>query len=212
ISSFANAQIRGLITDEINRPMPFVNIYIENSYIGTTSNDKGQYELQLKPGKYTVVYQSIGYKTQKKEITLDVTPVVINVRLIEEQYQLQEVVVNANENPAHPIIRQAIANRKKNRDKIQRYTSDFYSKGKFKLKNLPKKFMGVEVDADEMLLDSTRSGIIYLSETVSKITFERPNKLKEHIVASKISGDNNGFSFNTALNANFEFYENTIDF
>lgn len=212
ISSFANAQIRGLITDEINRPMPFVNIYIENSYIGTTSNDKGQYELQLKPGKYTVVYQSIGFKTQKKEITLGSAAVVIDVRMVEEQYQLQEVVVNANENPAHPIIRQAIANRKKNRDKIQRYTSDFYSKGKFKLKNLPKKFMGVEVDADEMLLDSTRSGIIYLSETVSKITFERPNKLKEHIVASKISGDNNGFSFNTALNANFEFYENTIDF
>ena len=29
--NFSNAQVRGLITDEVNRPMPFVNIYIENA-------------------------------------------------------------------------------------------------------------------------------------------------------------------------------------
>lgn len=212
LSCIAYSQIRGVITDEINRPLPFVNIYIENTYIGTTSNDKGQYELQLKPGEYVVVFQSIGYKTQKKTISLSSYALIIDIKMTEEEYKLQEVVVNVNENPAHPIIRQAIAHRKKNRDKIQRYTSDFYSKGKFKLKNLPKKFMGVEFDSNELMLDSTRSGILYLSETVSKITFERPNKLKEHIIASKISGNNNGFSYNTALNANFEFYENTVDF
>ena len=41
---------------------------------------------------------------------------------------------------------------------------------------------------------------MYLSETVSKITFQKPDKLKETIIASKVSGNDNGFSFNTALN------------
>jgi hypothetical protein len=35
--------------------------------------------------------------------------------------------------------------------------------------------MGVEIGDLEGNLDSTRSGIIYQSETVSKIKFEKPN-------------------------------------
>src|SRR5690606_29851389 len=61
-------------------------------------------------------------------------------------------------------------------------------------------------------LDSTRSGVIYLSETVSKIKFEKPNHLKEEIIASKVAGNDNGFSYNTALNTNYDFYENYVDF
>ena len=41
----------------------------------------------------------------------------------------------------------------------------------FKAKDIPKKFMGVEIGDIEGSLDSTRSGVIYLSETVSKIKF-----------------------------------------
>ncbi len=61
-------------------------------------------------------------------------------------------------------------------------------------------------------LDSTRSGILYLSETVSKIIFEKPNNLKERIVASKVSGNNNGFSYNTARSTAYDFYNNTVPF
>ena len=42
-----NAQLKGTITDDKNQPIPYVNIYIENSYTGTTSNDQGDYELAL---------------------------------------------------------------------------------------------------------------------------------------------------------------------
>ena len=62
-----------------------------------------------------------------------------------------------------------------------------------------------------MGLDSTRSGILYLSETISEIEYRRPDKLKENIIASKVSGDNNGFSFNTASDVDFNFYNNTIE-
>ncbi|HEU4495472.1 MAG TPA: DUF5686 family protein, partial [Flavobacterium sp.] len=46
----------------------------------------------------------------------------------------------------------------------------------------------------------------------SKIAFEKPGKLKETIIASKVSGNDKGFSYNTALNTNYDFYENYIDF
>ena len=54
-------------------------------------------------------------------------------------------------------------------------------------------------------------GIIYQSETVSKLKFKKPDNLKEEIIASKIAGDDNGFSYNTALNTNYDFYENYVD-
>ena len=38
------------------------------------------------------------------------------------------------------------------------------------------------------------------------------DKMKEVIVASKVSGNDNGFSFNNAAQANFDFYENYLDF
>ena len=65
------AQIKGTVTDSKEQPLPFVNIYIENTYTGTTSNQDGVYELNVnKTGSYTVVFQFLGYKTVKKELLL----------------------------------------------------------------------------------------------------------------------------------------------
>jgi hypothetical protein len=62
------------------------------------------------------------------------------------------------------------------------------------------------------ILDSTRTGILYLSETVSHIVYQKPDKMKETIIASKVSGNDNGFSFNNAASVDFDFYENYIQF
>ena len=126
--------------------------------------------------------------------------------------QIEEVVVINTENPAISIIKKAIASRKKNVAKTDKFEADFYSRGIFRVKDLPKKIMGIEIGDLDGNVDSTGNGIIYQSETVSKIKFEAPNNLKEEIIASKIAGDDNGFSFNTAMNTNYNFYENTVDF
>ena len=44
-SMSVSAQLKGTITDIDNNPIPYVNIYIENSYEGTTSNENGDYVL-----------------------------------------------------------------------------------------------------------------------------------------------------------------------
>lgn len=205
-------QIKGQITDAKNDALPFVNIYIENTFTGTTSNDKGHYELNIdKPDTYTVVFQFLGYKTVKKEVEIKEFPYYLDAVLVEEQISLNEVVINSNENPADIIIRKAIAERKTNLEKIKSFKADFYSRGLIRIKNAPEKFLGQELDEFMVGLDSTRSGILYLSETISEIEYQYPDKLKEKISASKVSGDDNGFSFNTASDVNFNFYNNTIE-
>lgn len=206
------AQIKGKVTNNKGEPLSFVSIYLDNTVTGTTSNDNGFYELEFsKKGKHTVVFQILGYKTLKKTITITSFPYKLNAKLTEEKVMLDEVNINSNENIANNIIRKTIANKNINEEKIQKFTADFYSRGLYKIKNAPKKIFGKEVGDLGGSLDSTRSGIIYLSETFSKISYlKKPSNFKEHIVASKVSGTDNGVSFNRAENVNFNLYKNTI--
>lgn len=213
VSFAAASQINGKVTSSDGQPIPFVSITVENTYTGTTANEEGRFDINIKtPGKYTILFQSIGYKTKKVPLDIQSFPHSLNIILEDEVIEMEAAVVTNAENPANAIIRQAIANKKKNSEKSGRYEADFYSKGIFRVKNVPKKFMGMKVDAPEGMLDSTGSGIMYLSETVSHILFEQPNKLKERIIASKISGNDSGFSYNTAHGTYYNFYDNYIDF
>jgi hypothetical protein len=208
----AFSQITGKITSTDGQGIPFVSVTLENTYTGTTANEQGSYELNIKsPGKYTLLFQSIGFKTKKIPLEINSFPHILNITLEDEVIEMEAAVVTG-ENPANAIIKNAIANKKKNSEKSGRYEADFYSKAIFRLKNVPKKIMGIKVDVPEGQLDSTGSGIVYLSETVSHLTFEQPDKLKEKIIASKISGDDSGFSYNTAHDTYYNFYDNYIEF
>ncbi len=206
------SQILGKVTDNEGKPLPFVNVYIEDSYTGTTTNDDGNYRLEVKNAReVTVIFQFLGYKTFKENITLDKPSYILNVTLIPESFSLDEVVISSGENPANRIIQNAIDVRKANLDKTNEFTADFYSRGIWRVEDAPNKIMGQDVGDFDGALDSTRTGIIYLSETISEIAYQKPDNFKERIIASKVSGNDNGFSFNSAQDANFSFYENTIE-
>lgn len=207
------AQVKGSVTDVKGIPLSSVSVFIENTYIGTTTNEQGQYELKVpKHGKYIIVFQYLGYQTQKVKYNIEPHFKVLDIQLFEENITLNEVVVNKNANPANEIIRNAIASKKDNSENTSKYKADFYSRGIFRIKEAPESILGQKLDMFDEVLDSTRSGILYLSETVSKISFQKPDKLKETIIASKVSGDDNGFSFNNAASANFDFYDNYLPF
>ncbi|WGD34773.1 DUF5686 and carboxypeptidase regulatory-like domain-containing protein [Olleya sp. YS] len=212
VCSLSFAQITGTVTSDQNQPLPVVNIFIENTYTGTTTNNDGQYALELsKTGDYIVTFQYLGYKTVKKSVSIKTFPYVLDVILYEEDINLDEVVINSDENPANDIIRKTIANRKDNLNKLKAYKANFYSRGLLQLVDVPEKILGQEIGDLEGALDSTRSGIVYLSETISKLEYLSPKPIKETITASKISGDSNGFSFNNATDVEFNFYKNTFE-
>lgn len=213
ITTTVFSQIKGVVTDVNGLPLAAVTIRIEDSYKGTTTNDAGEYYLDIQDkGKYVIVYQYLGYKSQKIKYVHEKRVKKIDIKLEEENIELNTVVIDKKNNPANEVIRNAIANKKENSEPTEKYEADFYSRGIFKIKEAPKKIMGQDFDAFDEILDSTRSGILYLSETVSRITYKKPDKMKEVIVASKVSGKDNGFSFNSAASANFDFYENYLPF
>ena len=213
LSFYSNAQIKGSITDEKGKPLPFVSVFEENTYNGTTSNEQGNYQLNIKSGgKNKIVFQLLGFKTKKIAIPTEKSPFTLDVNMLEESYSLNEVVINPKNNPANAVIKSAIASKKENTEKTARFKADFYSRGIFKLKNAPKKIFGQKIGDMDGALDSTGTGIISLSETFSKIIFEKPNNLKEVVTASKVSGKDKGYSYNTARSSFYDFYDNNIKF
>lgn len=75
--------------------IPFVNIFIENSTIGTTTDVTGHYILvDLPIGKHVIVAKMIGYKIQKKEIELHPNQTLeIKFDLDEDFIKVDEVVI-----------------------------------------------------------------------------------------------------------------------
>ena len=212
ITCSANSQINGLVTSEKDEPLPYVNIYLKNNARGTTTNGDGIYQLDIPaPGTYTLVFQFLGYTTQEKTVSVETFPYTLNVTLTEETTSLDEVLINANENPANRIVEAVIAKKPEILKKQNAYTADFYSRGLWRVENAPEKILGQEIGDLGGGLDSTRTGIVYLSETISKIAYQAPDNFKETITASKVSGDDNGFSFNSAQEAEYSFYNNTLE-
>ncbi|MCM4154551.1 DUF5686 and carboxypeptidase regulatory-like domain-containing protein [Gramella sp. AN32] len=206
------SQVTGKVSNEEGEPLPYVNIYTENGNIGTTTNAEGFYELKLNTtGDHTLIFQFLGYKTIKKKVSIEKFPFEQNATLFAESTSLNEITVDANENPANRIIRQAINFREINAEKLASFTADFYSRGLWRIENAPEKILGQDIGDLGGGLDSTRSGIVYLSETISEIAFQKPDDFKEKIIASKVSGNDNGFSLNSAQEAYFSFYENTLE-
>jgi hypothetical protein len=98
LSLFSVAQrkitLSGYVQDASNgESLIGVNIYESNKRAGTTSNEYGYYALSLQPGRYVIIFQYIGYQTEKKEITLTQNTK-LDIRLKPETQQLAEVVVS----------------------------------------------------------------------------------------------------------------------
>ncbi len=212
-SRLFSQQITGKITDENNKAIPFASIYIKNTTKGTSANSEGEYVLQLKAGTYDVQYKAVGYKQESRRVELTGNQQ-INVVLKSETYQLKDVVIRSGgEDPAYAIIRKAIKKRKAHLNEVNAYTCEVYIKGLQKLLAAPKKFMGFDVQkaTREAGLDSNRRGIVYLSESESKLSFLRPDNVHEEMISSKVSGSNRAFSYNRASDVKVNFYENIQD-
>lgn len=201
--------VSGRITTSNGEGISYSAIYVKGTSKGTTTNDQGYYTLDLPPAKYILIFQAMGFAQRTLEIDLSNGNKTLNIVMMPTSIQLAEAVISDGEDPAYAIIRHAIKKRKFYLDQVESYSCDVYIKGLQRITSHPEKIMGMEVDPDGEI-DST-SGIVYLSESVSKFNFKQKNLVKEEMISSKVSGDNKAFSYNRASDMMFNFYENIIE-
>ena len=210
----AQAQLTGTITSNTGDTLSYASVYVEGTAKGTIANENGAYNIALAKGTYSIVYQYIGYEKSVHEITINNAFQIKDVVLKESAYQMTDIVIAADaEDPAYAIMRKAIKNREKNKNLIQSYTANVYVKGNVKMLDAPESIFGQDIgNLDGIIDDSTRQGILYLSESQSKITFERPDNIKEEMYSSIVSGSDNGLNANQFSNARFDFYDEYQEF
>jgi hypothetical protein len=215
LSSFAtlHSQVSGRVVDEQGEASPFTSIYVQNTSTGTLSNLEGFYSLELDAGTYTLVFDRIGFAQQIMEVEVAASPVQLNVTMVEQPIELPGVEITGDgEDPAYAIIRKAMEKRVYFRDVIPEFRCSVYIKGMIKLLEAPEQILGQDVGDMDGMIDSTGQGIIYLSESESILNYQSPERYKEVMISSKVSGDDNGFSFNNARDMDFSLYRNFSTF
>jgi hypothetical protein len=202
--------LSGKISDK-NEALPFTTIIIKGTTQGTNSNINGLYTLKLPAGTYEIVYQYVGYskRVEKIELNADKT---LNVTLVTDGVALKEVEVKAGEDPAVPIVRNAIKKRKYYLNQVDAYTCKAYIKGLQRINKLPKNFAKLlKLSGGNASDTNAMKGVVYLSESESKYNFKKTDNEKEIMVSSKVSGDNKAFSFNQLSDMKVNFYQNLVE-
>ena len=89
-------QVTGVIKDaETNETLIGVSIYEEKSQLGTTTDEKGQYSLDLPYGDHRLRISYIGYTTVEKKVSIGSKPLTLNIKLYTESERLSEVEVTS---------------------------------------------------------------------------------------------------------------------
>ncbi len=202
-------KLTGKITDEAGVPVPFTLVVVTGTTNGTTANSEGMYTLELADGNYDITFRMIGYSLIQRKVVMDKPVVSLDIKLPLESFNLKEVHVRANvEDPAYEIIRKAQDKRKFYRDQVLKYSTHAYVKSTQRLDSYPKKVLGQNVNIGDVI--DTVTKIFYLSESVSELSFKAPDKYKENMISSKVSGEPKTYSFNQSTDVLLSFYDNLV--
>lgn len=94
VSLSITAQIKGVVSDSISgKPIPYVNIWVANENIGTTSEENGVFTINDSDKNKKLIFSALGF--EKKILIASKAQ---TVRLKPMAYELDEVVISKRKN------------------------------------------------------------------------------------------------------------------
>jgi hypothetical protein len=91
--------IKGSLVDATNNePILFANILVLDTDIGTTTDENGNFKIEVKPGVYNIRFSYVGYKNQTlfEVAAKSSRPTTLEVKMETTQLTIEEVVVKAS--------------------------------------------------------------------------------------------------------------------
>ena len=197
VTNLHSQALKGKITDQAGEPIQYSTVYIQELRQGTTANVKGDYEIRLPAGKYTVIYQSLGYEPIFVTINLTDNVITKNIILPVQYYQIPEVRITASgEDPAYIIMRKVIGIAPYYLNNISSYKAEVYLKGNLVIRNIPKIFqksMKIASDNESTSISAgskqkneekvIKEGDIYMMESFNEIEFTAPDKYFQKVIS-----------------------------
>ena len=211
--------LKGRITSQSGDPVQYATVYIQELKQGTTSNTKGDYEIRLPSGKYTVIYQSLGYQPVYLNINISDVTISKDVILPLQYYQIPEVRISASgEDPAYGIMRKAIGMAPYYQNNVSYYKAEVYLKGNLVINKIPKllqKSMKIESSGNSTSVSSgskpkseeklLKAGDAFLMESFNEIEFTAPDKYLQRMISynSTFPAEGNEISPMSFIQASF---------
>ena len=93
-----DGMVRGRISDEqTSEALPFVNIGVKDTSIGTYTTEEGYFRLSLPPGNYTLVISYVGYEKQEQNVHIESKKeAIVNFSLKAYAQELNTVVISGS--------------------------------------------------------------------------------------------------------------------
>jgi Family of unknown function (DUF5686)/CarboxypepD_reg-like domain len=216
--------------NEKNETVPFANIVVLGTTMGTTTDENGNFEFDF-PAGADIQVTAVGFSA--KVITLgDNSPQILKVVLENVNTQLKTVVINSGKyknkgNPAVELMRRVIANKKNNRleandyyqyQKYEKIELDLVNVGEdIKNSKWTKNFKFVFDKEDSVRLKGKKLLPAYLRETLGEVYYRKSTDTKKEFQLGErqseleglLDGDGVG-NYLEKLYANVDIYDNSI--
>lgn len=204
----------GKITDAQNRqPLAFVNIVVNDGQYGGMSDIDGKYELSAPEPIRVLKFSCLGYEPLERHVEPDGKR--LNIALQPMSFQLDEVTVEAGDNPAHRIVDSVMVHRKENHPSaldsyryhiydLMVFTIDSTNWGKM-ADTLPPNTLG-------RLNNLIRKSDLMVMETYSEVLFRSPDQLRQNVLGTKMSGASNAqVVYLASLMQSSSFYDEIVN-
>ncbi len=200
-------QLRGYVFNEQSQAFPGVTVYLQNSTYGVVTNAKGEFTIELEKGNYTLVFRHLGYKTKELAITIPNNQK-LEVELEPDVTELAEVAISAKgKDPAYELMAKAINKRSYYLNHIESYKANAYVKA-----SLQKEEINRERDSiTNKRVKYTSTARMNFVEKYAQLFAQKPDKIKENVIAYKNYSDQADFvPFGSSL-ANYGFYFGEVE-
>ncbi len=182
-------RISGMVIDsKTKEPLPFVNIIINHGDLGGTTDIDGKFSMRSSMAIVSLRFSYVGYELINYQVGMKTNNLVI--QMAPKEIDLSEVEILPGINPAHRIIRNAMANRENNDpEKVGTFSYTAYDKTVFTLDmdttlkndfsalvdtsmlgNFQEMDMGFTIKPDSLKMNSTvkDSSLRFIEKLISK--------------------------------------------
>ncbi|MDA3859614.1 MAG: TonB-dependent receptor [Melioribacteraceae bacterium] len=90
--------IKGVVDDSKNKPLPYVNVFILNSFEGAMTDEEGRFDFVAKSkNEFTIVASTVGYKKHQKSLKNNSNEILeLEIILAPTSIELEEAVVTSS--------------------------------------------------------------------------------------------------------------------
>lgn len=172
----------GRIIDENQQPITGSLVLIKETYQGVACNDKGEFQLNLSPGVYTVDFRCLGYTTITEKISIENDDKVTrNIVLKENPVLLEEVLILGDEDPAYEIMKKTIDKAPYHQSIIKKYRAECYVKGNMELTKVG--FLVNNMINIDGAKPSEFKKHLFIQESFSEIEYKAPDQYDQNVIA-----------------------------